>query len=166
MDLLDEELSAIKSGRASRDIFDDLEVKAYGEMQMFCDVAQTVVQGQQNLIVKVFDESVKDEILKSLQRSEFDVNVQMEGKDIRVKLGTSRKEHIAAGLKKVKESNMNFIKGVQKARHNALQTLKKLEKIMPKDNVKLLEDEFDSMFKKAEQGAKKECDAKEKDING
>ncbi len=72
---------------------------------MFSDLATTVVQGSNNLIVKVFDETVKDEVLKSLQRSEFDLQVQLEGKDIRVKLGTSRKEHMEAAKKKVKESN-------------------------------------------------------------
>ena len=38
-DELDDELGSVKSGRASTKIFDDLEVKAYGEMQYFCDVA-------------------------------------------------------------------------------------------------------------------------------
>ena len=38
-DSLDEELAAIKSGRASTKIFDDLEVKAYGEPTPFVDVA-------------------------------------------------------------------------------------------------------------------------------
>ena len=58
--------------------------------------------------MKVFDESVKDEVLKALQRSEFELNLQMEGKDIRVKLGASRKEHIDAGLKKIKELGQSF----------------------------------------------------------
>ena len=58
--------------------------------------------------MKVFDESVKDEVLKALQRSEFELNLQMEGKDIRVKLGASRKEHIDAGLKKIKELGHSF----------------------------------------------------------
>ena len=57
------------------------------------------------MLVKVFDESVKEEVLKSLNRSDFELSCQMEGKDIRVKLGTSRKEHIEAGLKKIKESS-------------------------------------------------------------
>lgn len=42
-ELLDEQLSSIKSGRADIRIFDDLEVKAYGEMAPFQDVAQTLV---------------------------------------------------------------------------------------------------------------------------
>ena len=73
MELLDEELSSIKSGRATTKIFDDLEVKAYGDMALFCDVAQTVVQGSSNLLVKIFDETVKDEVIKALNRSDFDL---------------------------------------------------------------------------------------------
>lgn len=65
-ELLEETLANIKSGRASTKIFDDLEIKAYGETQLFVDLAQTVVQGSNNLIVKVFDEGVKDEVLKAL----------------------------------------------------------------------------------------------------
>jgi len=59
-------LEAIKSGRASPTIFNELEVNAYGEKQLLGDLATTVVQGNNNLLVKVFDESVKDEVLKAL----------------------------------------------------------------------------------------------------
>lgn len=165
MDLLDDNLQSIKSGRATPTIFDELEVKAYGETQMFCDLATTVVQGNSNLLVKVFDEAVKDEVLKSLQRSDFDLSVQTEGKDIRVKLGTSRKEHIQAALKKVKESFDQYKRDAGDARREALLTLKKLSKILPQEQIKLLEEEFETMIKKAEEGAKKVCEAKEKEIN-
>ena len=45
------------------------------------------------LSVKVFDESVKEEVIKTLKRSEMDIEVSMEGKDIRVKMGLGKKEH-------------------------------------------------------------------------
>ena len=63
-----------------------------------------------------------------------------EGKDIRVKLGSSRKEHIEAGLKKVKELNAEFGKDMRHARHNAMQVLKKLSKIMPEQELKIVEE--------------------------
>jgi ribosome recycling factor len=75
LESLEEEMDQIKSGRASPTIFNDLEVKAYGEMQMFGDLAMTVVQGNNNLMVKVFDDSVKDEVIKTLNRSDFDLSV-------------------------------------------------------------------------------------------
>lgn len=46
-----------------------------------------------------------------------------------------------------------------------MDTLKKLGKILPQDEIKLLEDEFEKMIKKAEDGAKKVCDEKDKEIN-
>ena len=87
-------------------------------------------------MIKVFDESVKDEVLKALQRSDFELSLQMEGKDIRVKLGTSRKEHAEAGLKKVKEYSENFKKEAREARHKILQVIKKVSKVLPEDDVK------------------------------
>jgi ribosome recycling factor len=55
------------------------------------------------LTVKVFDESVKDEVLKALTRSDMDIEVQMEGKDIRVKMGLGKKEHLEQAAKKIKD---------------------------------------------------------------
>ena len=43
---MEEQFSAIKSSRAQADLFDDVEVKAYGEMQCFQDLAQTIVKGE------------------------------------------------------------------------------------------------------------------------
>ena len=91
--MFEDDLKTIKSGRATNDVFDDLEVKAYGEMQSFGDLCQTIVRGNQILTVKVYDESVKDEVVKALNRSNMDIEVQMEGKDIRVKMGLGKKEH-------------------------------------------------------------------------
>ena len=68
-------------------------------MQPFGDVCQTIVRGTQVLQIKVFDESVKEEVIKSLTVSGMDLEVAMEGKDIKVKLGLGKKEHIQAALK-------------------------------------------------------------------
>ena len=161
---LKDSLASIKSGRASPTIFNDIPVKAYGEEYPLGELATTVVQGTSNLIVKVFDESVRDEVLKALQRSDFELSVQMEGKDIRVKLGTSRKEHAEAGLKKVKEYGERFKKQARDERHKVLSVVKKLSKVLPEDDVKMLESEVNDMLKKAEADAKTICDAKEKEL--
>ena len=63
---LEESLATIKSGRASPTIFNDILVKAYGEDYPLGDLATTVVQGSNSLMIKIFDESVKEELLKAL----------------------------------------------------------------------------------------------------
>lgn len=55
----------------------------------------------------------------------------MEGKDLKVKLGTSKKEHIDAALKQVKQASDDFKRGVKEVRHSIQETTKKLDKIMP-----------------------------------
>lgn len=158
-------MESIKSGRASPTIFNHLEVKAYGEDYPLGDLATTIVQGTNIVVIKVFDDSVKEEVMKALQRSEFEVNLQVDGKDIKVKLGTSRKELIAAGLKKIKESNEVFLKEAREARHNVNGTLKKLKKVLPEDLVKSLEEDIAKLLKKAEDVAKKTIADKEKELN-
>ena len=163
--MLEESLASIKTGRASPTIFNDIAVKAYGEEYPLGDLATTVVQGTNNLVIKVFDESVKEEVLKALQRSDFELSLQMDGKDIRVKLGTSRKEHAEAGQKKVKELGETFKKQAREERHKVLQVIKKLSKIISEDDVKLIESEINDMLKKAESTAKAACDAKTQELS-
>jgi ribosome recycling factor len=120
-------------------MFDHLEVVAYGEKHPFSDMCQVIVKGTNNLLIRVFDETVKDDVIKALQRAQdMDLNVTVEGKDLKVKLGTSKKEHIDAALKQVKAALEDFKKSVKDVRHTMQDSVKKLEKILPQDDVKLL----------------------------
>ena len=161
---LEESLAAIKSGRASPTIFNDIMVKAYGEEYPLGDLATTVVQGTNSLMIKIFDDSVKEELIKALQRSDFELSLQSEGKDIRVKLGTNKKEHAQAGLKKVKELFEVFKKNGREERHKVMGVMKKLSKVVPEDDMKMMDGEINEMLKEAEKDAKSACDAKEKEL--
>ena len=66
--------------------------------------------------IKVFDETLKDDVLKALNRSELDIEVQMEGKDIKVKLGLGKKEQQDIAIKKIKEISENCKKNIRFAR--------------------------------------------------
>ena len=88
-----------------------------------------------------------------------------EGKDIRVKLGTNKKEHAIAGLKKVKEIFEQFKKDGRDERHKVLAVMKKLSKVVPEDQMKAMDGEINDLLKDAEQKAKEACDAKEKELN-
>ena len=123
----------MRSGRASPNMFDHIEVVAYGEKHPFPDLCQVIVKGTNNLLVRVFDDNAKEDVIRSLQRAanEFDLNVTVEGKDLKVKLGTSKKEHIDAALKQVKQASDDFKRGVKEVRHSIQETTKKLDKIMP-----------------------------------
>jgi ribosome recycling factor len=63
---LDEELKQIKSGRASPNMFDHLEITAYGEKHPFSDLCQVIVKGTNLLLVRVFDDNAKEDVIKAL----------------------------------------------------------------------------------------------------
>ena len=65
---MDEALKQIKTGRASPNMFDHLEITAYGEKHPFPDLCQVIVKGSNQLLVRVFDEAAKEDVIKSLQR--------------------------------------------------------------------------------------------------
>lgn len=63
---LEQALKQVKSGRASPSMFDHLEITAYGEKIPFPDMCQTIVKGTNQLLVRIFDEQVKDDVIKAL----------------------------------------------------------------------------------------------------
>ena len=69
VDSMDEALKQIKTGRASPNMFDHMEVQAYGEKHPFADLCQVIVKGSNQLLVRVFDEAAKEDVIKSLQRA-------------------------------------------------------------------------------------------------
>ena len=148
-------------------MFDHLEITAYGEKHPFSDLCQVIVKGTNLLLVRVFDDNAKEDVIKALQRAQdFDMNVTVEGKDLKVKLGTSKKEHMDAALKQVKAANEDFKKEVKEVRHAIQDVIKKLDKILPKDEINLLQKDMEKIVTNKEADAKKVLDAKEKEIKG
>ena len=160
-------MKQIKSGRASPTMFDHLEITAYGEKHPFSDLCQVIVKGSSLLLVRVFDEAARDDVIKALQRvQDFDLNVTVEGKDLKVKLGTSKREHMEAALKLVKQAHEEFKRAVKEVRHAMQDTAKKLDKIVAKDEVSLLQKDMEKLVTGREAEAKRVIEAKEKEIKG
>lgn len=90
----------------------------------------------------------------------------MEGKDIKVKLGTTKKEHIDAAVKQIKEIFDEYKRDIKEVRHAMINTVKKLDKILPQDEIKLLQKDLEKLCTNSESKAKKIIDAKEKEIKG
>ena len=94
------------------------------------------------------------------------MNVTVEGKDIKVKLGTSKKEHMDAALKQVKAAQEDFKRDIKEVRHAMQDVVKKLDKILPKDETELLKKDLEKLCTNKEAEAKKILDAKEKEVKG
>lgn len=117
-------------------------------------------------MVKVFDETVKTDVIKALEKSEFDVGCTMEGKDIKVKLGTTKKEFIDAALKKIKILHESFKRDIKEVKTEMMTKIKKLEKILPQEEIKILEKDYNKHVQEIEEEVKKLIQNKEKEIKG
>ena len=94
------------------------------------------------------------------------MNVTTEGKDLKVKLGTTKKEHIDAAVKQIKDYGDRFRKGVKDVRQEMNNVIKKLDKILPQEHLKILQKELEKLCTNHEAEAKKITEAKEKEIKG
>lgn len=118
------------------------------------------------MLVKVFDETVKTDVIKALENTEFDLSCTMEGKDIKVKLGTTKKEFIDAALKKIKTIHEGYKKNLVEVKRDLMHKIKKLEKILPQEQINLLEKDFNKHLTKVEDEIKKLIAEKEKEVKG
>ena len=94
------------------------------------------------------------------------MNVTVEGKDIKVRLGTSKKEHMDAALKQIKSAHEDFKRDIKEIRHAMQDSVKKLDKILPKDETELLKKDLEKLCVNREAEAKKVIDSKEKEVKG
>ena len=94
------------------------------------------------------------------------MSVTVEGKDIKVKLGTSKKEHQDAAMKQIKAAHEDFKRDIKDVRHAMQDVVKKLDKILPKDEIELLKKDLEKLCTNREAEAKKLIESKEKEIKG
>ncbi len=76
------DLQEIRSGRATQRMFDDLQVSAYGEKYPFADLCQVMVRGNNVVLVNVYDEAVRENVMKTINNSGIDLACTLEGKNI------------------------------------------------------------------------------------
>jgi ribosome recycling factor len=98
-----------------------------------------MLKGTNIIALSPFDENYKDSIIKGIQSSKLDVQIASEGNNIVVTLGDipdDMKNESLQLCKKIQDSGKEELKNI---RHQFLNEMKKLEKIIAKDEVKRIE---------------------------
>lgn len=83
---LKEELSRIRTGRASQALLDNVVVEAYGAKTPLPQLASVSVPEPRSLVVQPWDKSIVKEVEKALANSDLGVSVSNEGDILRVVL--------------------------------------------------------------------------------
>lgn len=125
---LKSDLASLRTGRASTNILDPIEVDAYGSKMPLNQVATVSAPEPRVLSVQVWDRGMVHAVEKAIMESPLGLNPQSEGQVIRIRMPElneqRRKEMVKAAHKYVEAAKV----AARHVRRDALDGLKKLEK--------------------------------------
>ena len=122
------DLASLRTGRASPNLLDPIQVDAYGSLMPITQVATVNVPEPRLLSVQVWDRGMVAAVEKAIRESDLGLNPQTEGQVIRLRIPEMneqrRKEMVKVAHKYAEEAKV----AVRHVRRDGLDLLKKLEK--------------------------------------
>lgn len=163
---LSKEFGSLRTGRASTNLLDSLQIEAYGSMLPILQVGNVTAPEARMLMVNVWDKTMVKAVEKAIRESDMGLNPAVDGQTIRVPIpapSEERRKEMAKIAHKFSESAKVAVRNV---RRDGMDELKKQEK-----DKKISEDEHrtqsDKIQKLTDDYIKKIDEslvAKEKDI--
>jgi ribosome recycling factor len=163
---LSKEFGGLRTGRASTNLLDTIQIEAYGSMLPMNQVGNVTAPEARMLMVNVWDKSMVKAVEKAIRESDMGLNPAVDGQTIRVPIPAPsedrRKEMVKIAHKYAESAKV----AVRNVRRDGMDELKKQEK-----EKKISEDELRGQSEKVQKltddFVKKIDDllaAKEKDI--
>jgi ribosome recycling factor len=160
------ELSGIRTGRATMSLLDGVIVDNYGAKSPINQVASISIPEARLMVIQPWDKSKLSAIEKALLKADLGLNINSDGKIIRVtvpELTEERRKELVKHAKKLAEEGRIALRN---ARRDAVDAIKKLEKAgkVPEDDS---HKEQDNIQKITDENIKKVDDmmqAKEKEV--
>ncbi len=122
------DLASLRSGRASANMLDPIQVEAYGARQPLSQLATVSVPEARLLSVQVWDRSMVGPVEKAIRESDLGLNPQTEGQVLRIRIPElneqRRKEMVKVAHKYAEEAKV----AVRHVRRDGMDLIKKLEK--------------------------------------
>ena len=122
------DLASLRTGRASPNLLDPIQIDAYGALMPISQVATVNVPEPRLLSVQVWDRGMVAAVEKAIRESDLGLNPQTEGQVIRLRIPEMneqrRKEMVKVAHKYAEEARI----AVRHVRRDGLDLLKRLEK--------------------------------------
>jgi len=126
--LIEEELSGVRTGKASSALLDSIKVDYYGSMVPLKQVANIAVPDTKLITIQPWEKPLVGEIVKAIQSSSLGLNPQSDGNFIRIPLPPLTEERRQELVKTVKHMVEESKIAVRNIRRDSNDKLKKLEK--------------------------------------
>lgn len=134
VDALKKEFSGLRTGRASTNLLDNINVDAYGSMMPMNQVGTVGVPEPRLITVQVWDKGLVKSVEKAIRDANLGLNPQADGQLVRVpipELSTERRTELTKIAAKYAEGARIAVRNV---RRDALDALKKAK--LPEDESK------------------------------
>ena len=163
-----DELSKMRSGRASIALVDRLAVEYYGQDSELRQLANISTPEAMQILIRPYDKSAVKNIEKAIQKSDIGVNPNVDGENIRLNmpaLTQERRRELVKFLGRRTEDSRVAIRNIRRSANSDLQDFEK-EKLISEDERKRGEVEVqkltdDHIKRLDELGADKEKDIME-----
>lgn len=166
IDHLKQELTALRTGRATPAIVEDIMVEAYGTKQGLKAVASITVQDAKTLVVEPWDKSVLADVEAGIRNSDLGINPVNDGKLIRLplpELTQDRRQELIKVLHKKLEEARIAVRKVREDVRKQVETAEK-DKEISEDEKFTQFDELEKLVKEYNDKIKTIGEEKEKDI--
>lgn len=122
------DLASLRSGRASANMLDPIQVEAYGARTPLSQLSTVSVPEPRLLSVQVWDRGMVAAVEKAIRESDLGLNPQTEGQVLRIRIPElneqRRKEMVKVAHKYAEEAKI----AVRHVRRDGIDLIKKLEK--------------------------------------
>lgn len=166
--VLHDDLAAIRTGRANPGLVEKLAVEYYGTPTPLMQLASISVPEPRTLMIKPFDQTSIKVIEKAIQASELGLNPNNDGKVIHLNLPPLTEERRRDLVKHVHhrlEESKVAIRNIRRDAHNDMRDFEK-EKLISEDELKRGEEDLQKLTDRfieeiTEMGKKKETEIME-----
>jgi len=128
VNVLKDEFSGLRTGRASTSLLEPLQVNAYGSTMPLSQLGTVSVPEPRMLSVQVWDASLTQAVEKAIRESTLGLNPMTEGQVIRVPIPELSKERRKELTKVAHQYAEQARVAVRNVRRDGMETLKRLEK--------------------------------------
>ncbi len=164
--VLEDEFRRIRTGRASPNMLDYIQVEAYGTTCPITQLAGVSVPEPQQLLIKAYDQNMLTPIERAISASDLGLTPQNDGKVIRLNLPTltsERRDQLAVQAKEVAEKAKVAMRNARRDGIKQIEAEGK-EQNVGEDLVKQTTEEVTELLKKYEAQVDKKLEAKVADI--
>lgn len=128
LDVLKNEFTGLRTGRASVSLLDGIKVNAYGSETPLNQVASLSTPDARTIGVSVWDKGLLDSVMKAISESGLGLNPQNNGTLVRVPLPALNEERRKELVKTAGNYAENSRTSIRNIRRDSMDILKKAEK--------------------------------------